>query len=102
MAYTNLKNVIVEKAFSGGRGFAVSEVFKKQDGTEGKSRWKVWFDDAPGLSEGQAVNVSGIHSDKIVEFEGNDGTVQIVERSINKARLADEQPAQPETAAEPF
>lgn len=102
MAFTNLKNVVVTKAFNGGLGFAVEERFKKNDGSDGKTKWKLWFEEGPGLAEGQAINVSGIHSDKVDTFENADGdTVHYVERSLNKARLSDEQPDQAD-AGEPF
>lgn len=87
MALTFIRNGLVEKAFSGGRGYAISETFTKQDGTEGKAKYKVWFDEATNLTEGSRVDVSGLVSAKVVEFEGNDGTVQYAELSLNKARL---------------
>jgi len=87
MALAFLKGALVEKAFTGGRGYAISETFKKQDGSEGKQRYKVWFEEAPDLAEGSRVDVSGLISAKVVEFEGNDGTVQYAELSLNKARI---------------
>lgn len=93
MALTFIKNGLVEKAFSGGRGYAVSETFKKQDGTDGKQRFKVWFDNAVDIAEGSRVDVSGILSAKVVEFEGTNGTVQTAELSLNKARLGESKSA---------
>ena len=93
MALTFIKNGLVEKAFSGGRGYAVSETFKKQDGTDGKQRFKVWFDEAVNIAEGSRVDVSGILSAKVVEFEGTNGIVQTAELSLNKARLSESKSA---------
>lgn len=95
MALTFLKNVKVEKAFSGGRGYAVSENFKKGDGSDGSSRWVVWFDQATTLAEGSTVDVSGLHSDKIKEFTNDSGEQKIyVERTLNSARLGSSDSAQ--------
>lgn len=99
MALTYIKNALVEKAFSGGKGFAVSETFKKNDGTEGKTRWKLWFDEPQSLAEGARIDASGLHSDKVVEFEGKDGLVRTVERSLNGARITSQSEADPAPAA---
>lgn len=95
MALTYIKNGLVEKAFSGGRGYAVSETFKKQDGTDGKQRFKVWFDEPVSIAEGSRVDVSGVLSAKVVEFDGNNGPAQIAELSLNKARLGESKSAAP-------
>ena len=87
MALTFIKNGLVEKAFSGGRGYAISETFTKQDGSDGKQRFKVWFDQPTSISEGSRVDVSGILSAKVAEFDGDNGTVQYAEISLNKARV---------------
>jgi len=99
MALTYIKNGLVEKAFSGGKGYAISETFTKQDGTEGKQKYKVWFDEAPNLVENTRVDVSGLTSAKVVEFEGNDGPVQYAEISLNKARV-NSSGSQPEVHAD--
>lgn len=87
MSIAFVKNGLVEKAFSGGRGYAISETFKKQDGTDGKSKFKVWFDEPTTLAEGSRVDVSGILSAKVVTFDGDNGPVQYAEISLNKARV---------------
>lgn len=94
MAFVNIKNGIVTKAKNGGKGYIVEEQFKRQDGTDGKQKWNVWFEDADQLTEGQVVNLGGIYSSKVGEFDGQDDLVRFVDRSINKARLSDEQPEQ--------
>jgi hypothetical protein len=87
MALTFIKNGLVEKAFSGGRGYAISETFKKQDGSDGKQKFKVWFEQATPLAEGSRVDVSGVLSAKVAEFDGDNGTIQYAELSLNKARV---------------
>ena len=87
MALTYLKNAKVEKAFNGGKGYAVSENYRGRDGNERSTRWSIWFDEPTALAEGSTVDVSGLHSDKVREFEGDNGTVRIVERSLNSARV---------------
>lgn len=87
MAFVDIKNGLVEKAFSGGKGFAVSETFTKQDGTDGKAKFKVWFTEAQKITEGSRVDVSGVLSVKVSSFDGDNGPVQFAEVSINNARL---------------
>jgi hypothetical protein len=103
MAFVTIKNALVTKAKKGGRGYTVEEQFTKNDGTEGKTKWQIWFDEEDQLTEGQRVNLSGIYSSKVDSFENSEGAeVQYVERSVNKARLQDEQPEQDPAGDEPF
>lgn len=99
MAFVNIKGGVVTRAFKGGKGFVVEERFKRTDGGDGSQKWKVWFEDGTTLSEGQVVNVGGIYSSKVDTFAGENGDVTYVERSVNKARLSDEQPEQPDSFA---
>lgn len=96
MAFINIKNGIVTRAKKGGKGYIVEEQFKRQDGSDGTQKWNVWFEDVDQLTEGQVVNLGGVYSSKVAEFDGENGTVQFVERSVNKASLSDNQPDQPE------
>lgn len=103
MAYVTIKNGLVTKAKRGGKGYVVEEQFKKNDGSDGKTKWNAWFDEEDQLTEGQRVNLSGIYSSKVDSFENSEGAeVQYVERSVNKARLQDEQPEQDVAGDEPF
>ena len=88
MAITRVQGT-VNRTFFDGKGAEVVEVFKKRDGSEGKTRWSIFFDEPHGLSEGDVIEVSGMHGDKVDEWQNRDGeTVHSVKRTLNKARLA--------------
>ena len=88
MAFTKVQGTVT-RIFFEGRGAEVTEAFKKRDGSEGKTRWAAFFDEPHGLSEGDVIEVSGMHGDKVDEWQNRDGeTVRSVKRSLNKARLA--------------
>lgn len=87
MAFVDIKNGLVEKAFNGGKGFGVSETFKKSDGTDGKAKFKVWFEQPQTIAEGSRIDVSGVLSVKVSSFDGDSGPVQYAEVSLNNARL---------------
>lgn len=80
----------VARTFYDGRGAEVVEEFTVK-GELRKVRWACWFDAAHGLSEGQAVSVSGLHSDQVDEWEKDGQTRHSVKRSINKARVEGQQ-----------
>ena len=87
MAKVSLKNVQVSKIFQDGRAAEVVEVFKTRDG-EGKQKYTLWFNDAHGLTEGSIVDVDGLLSAKMREFESpTDGTVRYIQLSLNSPRV---------------
>lgn len=88
MALTYVKNAKVARVFFDGRGVEVHETFKKQDGTEGVQKITAWFQEAPGLSEGDIVNVSGLTGVKARLWE-RDGEppVPMADLVLNSARF---------------
>jgi len=87
MAFTTVQGTVT-RTFFNGKGAEVTEQFKKRDGSEGKTRWTAWFEAEHGLSDGDAVEVSGMHSDQIDEWTDNEGGQrQTVKRSLNKAKI---------------
>jgi len=88
MAYVTVKGSVTRTFFEG-RGAEVTEKFKRRDGSDGSTRWSIFFDEPHGLSEGDVIEVSGMHGDKVDEWQNRDGeTVHSVKRTLNKARLA--------------
>lgn len=87
MAIINIRNAEVTRTFYGGKGVAIKESFKKQDGTEGASYYTAWFESDPGLSEGMRGNFSGLHSAKINEYEKDGETRRSVDVALNNARF---------------
>jgi len=87
MAIVNIKGTVT-RTFHHGTGAEVTETFKKRDGSEGTSRWACWFESAHGLSEGDAVSLSGLHGDQVDDWTDKQGTVRhSVKRSVNSARI---------------
>jgi hypothetical protein len=96
VAITQIKNATVTFVNGTGNGFEAAETFEVQ-GERRDRRFKVWPDQNAGVSKGDVVNVSGLHSDKIEEFTGRDGTLaRKIVRSLNKAKVerVGAQPAQ--------
>lgn len=88
MAIVKIQNAVVERIFSGGKGVAVAEQFKRRDGEDGKTSWTLWFDEPTDLKAGDKGNFSGLHSDKVDSFDGSQGDkVYVVRRNINSAKI---------------
>lgn len=83
MARVSLKNVQVSKVFQDGRAAEVVETYTSQ-GREAKQKYTLWFNEAHGLGEGSIVDVEGLLSAKLREFESEtDGTVRFIQLSVN-------------------
>lgn len=89
MAYINLKNVVVARVFHNGLGLGVEERFRRNDGSEGKAKYSVWFDSPHGIAIGSTIEkVGGVLSvkAKIVPSEqGEDYAAADV--SINQPKV---------------
>ena len=86
MAITHVEGTVT-RTFFNGKGAEVQETFTKRDGSEGKTRWAAWFEQPHGLSEGDVVKVSGLHSDEIDEWDKDGEKRRAIKRSLNKARI---------------
>lgn len=88
MAIIKIQNAVVERTFSGGKGYAVAETFTRRDGEEGKQPFTLWFDEPQDIPIGAVGAFSGLYSDKIEEYEKKDGTQgQAIRRNINSAKI---------------
>lgn len=76
----------VTRTFYNGRGAEVTESFAA-GGKDIKKRWACWFENEHGLNVGQQVEVSGIHSDEVSEWEKDGEVKHNVKRSINKTKV---------------
>jgi hypothetical protein len=85
MAIVNVSGT-VGRTFFDGKGAEVVESWTQAGETRTK-RWAAFFDEAHGLREGDVVEVSGMHGDKVDEWEKDGVTRHTVKRTINKARL---------------
>lgn len=102
MAYTTVTGKIT-RTFYNGKGAEIAETFTA-GGKEITRKWAAWFEAEHGLTEGQEVEVSGLHGDEINEWEKDGETRHSVKRSLNKARVKGGNsgtPAEPWAASAP-
>lgn len=55
MAYINLQDVFATRSFFDGKGLEVEERFQKRDGSEGKTKYSVFFDQPHGIADGSKI-----------------------------------------------
>jgi hypothetical protein len=79
MAFISVKGGTVISVNS--KGFTLVESYTKQTGDVVNNYFKVWSSEP--VLEGSVVNVSGVHSARISEYEGK----QRLEVHINNARI---------------
>lgn len=92
MAFISVKGGTVVNINS--KGFTLVESYTKQTGETVNNYYKVWTTEQ--VREGAIINVSGVHSARISEYEGR----QRLEIHINNARI--EAPAPAKTDDLPF
>ncbi|WP_067198876.1 hypothetical protein [Microbacterium sp. XT11] len=94
MAKLILENVIVDRVFSTqhGYGVGVTETFEMRNGETGRKRYTLWFNDHPGVEEGQRISASGFLGTKVREYESNGETRTAVDVSVYSARLIQSAP----------
>lgn len=85
MAISTVKGEIT-RTFFDGKGAEVTESWQSNGDTM-KKRWAAFFDQPHGLSEGDSVTISGMHSDKIDEWDKDGQTRRAVKRTLNKAKV---------------
>lgn len=87
MAFVTVEGKI-GRVFYEGKGAEVVETFTAQ-GKEVTKRWSAFFDQPHGLNVGAAVKVTGIHGDKVDEWDDKEtgDKRHAVKRSINKTRI---------------
>jgi hypothetical protein len=87
MAITKVRGTIT-RTFYNGKGAEITEEFTVSDRVI-KKRWAAWFAEPHGLVEGQTVELSGLHDDKIDEWDDRDtgDKKRAVKRSLNKAQI---------------
>jgi hypothetical protein len=80
-------NGSISRTFFDGKGAEVVESWQ-QGGETRTKRWAAFFEAPHGLSEGDQVEVSGMHGDKVDQWEKEGQTMHTIKRTLNKARLA--------------
>ena len=73
MAKVTLNKVQVTRVFWEGKGAQVVESYKTKDG-ERSTRYSLFFDEPHGLAEGTVIDVEGLLSASVDEYEKRDGS----------------------------
>lgn len=90
MAEVIIKEAMVQRLITG-YGFTVAETYKKADGEIGKAYYTIWSDFK--VEEGEIVNVRGLLSVKMNEYENRAGElVQSAQASVNNATVEKDAP----------
>jgi hypothetical protein len=94
----------VTRTFYNGKGAEVTETFKKRDGSEGKQRYALWFQEPHGLSEGDSGTWRGSISVEVDEWTDKENNIRHSAKiSLNGARASkggSAAPAAPSAVAE--
>lgn len=85
MAFVTVQGT-VGRTFFDGRGAEVVESWESRGETHTK-RWSAFFEEPHGLVEGDRVEVSGQHSDKVDTWEKDGQSRHAVKRTINRAKV---------------
>jgi len=72
MAFAEVSGTVT-RTFFNGKGAEVTETFQKNDGSEGKSRYSLWFKSEHNLSEGDTGKWRGALSVKVDEWTDKEG-----------------------------
>jgi hypothetical protein len=89
VAKVTLNKVQVTRVFWEGKGAQVVESYKTQAG-ERSTRYSLFFDDPHGLVEGSVIDVEGLLSASVDEYEKRDGSGvgHSVALKLNKPRVS--------------
>lgn len=85
MAFAEVSGTVT-RTFFNGKGAEVIETFTKKDGSEGKSRYSLWFAAEHGLSEGDSGKWRGSLSVAVDQWEKDGETRHTAKVSINGAK----------------
>ncbi|TFD51975.1 hypothetical protein E3T46_07760 [Cryobacterium sp. Hh11] len=90
MAFAEVSGTIT-RIFYNGKGAEVTEVFEKQDGSEGKPRYSLWFAQPHGLNEGDSGKWRGALSVKVDEWTDQQNEIRHSAKvSLNGAKAIED------------
>ena len=89
MAYISLQNVFAVSSFWNDKGLEVEERFPRKDGTEGKTKYSVFFDQPHGIANGSKIEkLGGIAGVKARIYDPEDGEARAVaDITINNPKV---------------
>ena len=85
MAIVTIKEATVDRLITD-KGFAASTSFTDRNGEQRKEKYTVWSDNS-GLQVGDLLNIEGILSVRVEEFEGDNGTVRYAALHVNLPKV---------------
>lgn len=85
MATVTIKEATVERLITD-KGFAASTSYTDRNGEVRKEKYTVWGDNS-GLEVGDLLNIQGVLSVRVEEFEGDNGTVRYAALHVNLPKI---------------
>lgn len=85
MARVTINEATVDRLITD-KGFAVSTSFTDRNGEQRKEKFTVWGDNS-GLQVGDLLNIEGVISVRVEEFEGDNGTVRFAACHVNLPKV---------------
>lgn len=85
MAKVNIKEATVDRLITN-KGFAASTTYTDRNGDLRKEKYTVWTDNT-GLEVGDLLDVTGLLSVRVEEFEGDNGTVRFASVHVNNPTI---------------
>jgi len=86
MARIDIKDATVDRLITN-KGFAASTTYEDRNGELRKEKYTVWTDNT-GLQPGDLLNISGLLSVRVEEFEGDNGTVRFAAVHVNNPTVS--------------
>ena len=85
MARIEIKDATVDRLITD-KGLAVSTSYQDRNGETRKEKFTVWTDNA-GYQPGDLLNISGLMSVRVDNFEGDNGTVHYAAVHVNSPSI---------------
>lgn len=85
MAIVKIKEATVDRLITD-KGFAASTSYTDRNGELKKEKYTVWGENS-GLQVGDLLNIEGILSVRVEEFEGDNGTVRYAALHVNLPKI---------------
>lgn len=85
MAIVKIKEATVDRLITD-KGFAASTSYTDRNGEQRKEKFTIWGENS-GLQVGDLLNIEGILSVRVEEFEGDNGTVRYAALHVNLPKI---------------
>lgn len=85
MAIVKINEATVDRLITD-KGFAASTSYTDRNGEQRKEKFTIWGENS-GLQVGDLLNIEGILSVRVEEFEGDNGTVRYAALHVNLPKI---------------